>query len=161
MPDMLTQLTEQFPFLATLGGALAVVVYIVTRIKKGWKTAAPWFKKLTHLVNDLVGEEARPGVDARPGLMVRTQTIEKRLDGITGTQADIIKKQEDHDEVLKELRPNHGGSIKDRIRDLHEDGNTSKSRLDKLEGAFEMHLATCTPAHVPVNVVTTTTVPAS
>jgi predicted RNase H-like HicB family nuclease len=158
MPEMLTQLTVQFPILAIIGGVLTVVVYIVTRIKKAVKVAHPWFKKLTHLVEDLVGEEARPGVDARPGLMVRTQTIEKRLDGITEAQAAIIKTQADHDEVLKELRPNHGGSIKDRIRDLHQDGNTSKSRLDKLEGALEMHLATCTPGQ-PVNVVTTTTVP--
>ncbi|ATW59946.1 membrane protein [Arthrobacter phage Waltz] len=147
MPEMLTQLTEQFPVLATIGGVLAVVIFIGAKIKKAVKAVKPWFTKLTHLVNDLVGEEARPGVDERPGLMVRMQTSEKKLDVVTA-------KLEDHDEVLKELRPNHGGSIKDRIRDLHADSTDSKTRLGVLEGIVTAHLANCPPAPPVVTTVT-------
>ncbi|ASR83949.1 membrane protein [Arthrobacter phage Shrooms] len=147
MPEMLTQLTEQFPVLATIGGVLAVVIFIGAKIKKAVTAVKPWLTKVTHLVNDLVGEEARPGVDERPGLMVRMQTSEKKLDGVT---AKLV----DHDEVLKELRPNHGGSIKDRIRDLHADSADSKTRLGVLEGIVTAHLANCPP---PPPVVTTVT----
>ncbi|ASR84156.1 membrane protein [Arthrobacter phage Wheelbite] len=150
MPEMLTQLMDQFPFLATVGGVIAVVVFIVAKIKRATKAVTPWVKKLTHLVEDLVGEEARPGVDARPGLMVRMQSSEQKLDAVTQTL-------EDHNEVLKELRPNHGGSIKDRIRDLHADSTDSKTRLGVLEGIVTAHLASCPPAPVPPSQVTVTT----
>ncbi|ASR83653.1 membrane protein [Arthrobacter phage LiSara] len=154
MPELLQQLIDQFPFLATVGGVIAVVVFIVTKIKKAVKAVTPWVKKLQHLVEDLVGEDARPGVDARPGLMVRMKASEEKLEA-------VISKQVDHDEVLKELRPNHGGSIKDRIRDLHADGIDSKTRLGVLEGIVTAHLANCPPAPpaAPSQVTVTTGAP--
>ncbi|QGJ93471.1 membrane protein [Arthrobacter phage Mufasa8] len=156
MADLLAGLTDQFPILATIGAVLAAVGYLVTKIKKGWKAASPWVKKLTHLVNDLVGEEARPGVEARPGLMVRMQTSEKAAQATDKALAEIRATQMDHHEVLAELRPNHGGSIKDRIRDLHAEGIDSKARLDVIEKTFLAHIASCTPPAVVATATATT-----
>jgi hypothetical protein len=60
--------------------------------------AGRWFvvrlRKLGHLADDLLGEPARPGHEARPGLMDRVKTLEERT---------------------AELKPNGGGSIKDAV----------------------------------------------
>jgi hypothetical protein len=49
------------------------------------------FRKASHLLDDLIGEEARPGVEARAGLTERISRIEH------------------------ELNPNSGGSLRDSI----------------------------------------------
>lgn len=56
-------------------------------------------RRLIHLLDDLQGEEPRPGVPARPGLMERMHAIEI---------------------LATELAPNSGGSIKDwtRLKDV-------------------------------------------
>lgn len=69
--------------LAALGGVGAAVRWLVVRLRK-----------LGHLADDLLGEPARPGQEARPGLMDRVKTLEART---------------------AELRPNGGHSIKDTV----------------------------------------------
>ena len=62
------------------GGAVLNVVYFlagttVTGVGVAWKLA-PILRRLSHLVDDLLGEPARPGVAARPGVVERLSTLE-------------------------------------------------------------------------------------
>lgn len=63
----------------------------VRRIGKG-------VRRIAHFFDDWAGEEARPGVPGRPGVM-------KRLEDI---QVDLSK-------IKHELWPNHGGSLRDAV----------------------------------------------
>lgn len=64
--------------------AIAVVALVVVKL---W----PLLRKLGHFLDDVAGEPARPGVEARPGLMERLARIEH------------------------EVFPNSGGSLRDRV----------------------------------------------
>lgn len=77
------------------------------------KVAWPFVQKLSHFVDDVVGESARPGVEARPGLMERIGGLE--------TQVETIH---------HETTPNHGGSIKDEMRRVEYLGIQTAKALD-------------------------------
>ncbi|PRX90815.1 hypothetical protein [Allonocardiopsis opalescens] len=85
MPDWISSLTVAQ--LAALLAGLAAVGGLT------W-AAGRWLRRAGHLIDDLLGEPARPGVDARPGLMERVQRIEH------------------------EVTYNSGGSLKDKVRAL-------------------------------------------
>lgn len=90
------------------GTGLGMVVFVV---KKVW----PVFRKVVHIVDDVIGEEARPGVEARPGLMERIATIEH------------------------EVRPNGGGSIKDAVDRIEQVQQLKLAKLEHLEAsAYEL-----------------------
>ena len=62
------------------GGAVLNVVWFlagttVTGVATAWKVA-PVMRRLSHLVDDLIGEPARTGVAARPGVMERLAQLE-------------------------------------------------------------------------------------
>lgn len=59
-------------------------------------------------IRDLFGEPARPGVQARPGVMERLADYDARLSGM----------QEQLALVHHEMKPNGGKSIKDQINRL-------------------------------------------
>lgn len=77
-----------------LVAAVLLIMLAVWAVRK----AAPVLRKLGHLVDDLVGEPARPGVEARPGLMERMEAVEKK--------AEIIR---------HEMFPNSGASLRDAV----------------------------------------------
>jgi hypothetical protein len=57
--------------IVVLGGAAAVLIrYVIQPIVRG-------SRRVVNLLDDFLGEEARDGVDARPGVMARLATIEK------------------------------------------------------------------------------------
>ncbi len=94
MPDLLRWVADHWPVVLLLA-AVAVAA---------WRAAArawPVARRVVHLVDDLTGEPARPGVDARPGVMERL----RQLDDATT----------EHGRVLAELLPNGGGTIKDTV----------------------------------------------
>lgn len=70
-----------------VGFAIVIVAAVAMVAVKLW----PLFRKLGHFLDDVAGEPARPGVEARPGLMERLARIEH------------------------EVFPNSGGSLRDRI----------------------------------------------
>lgn len=92
-----------------IGTGFGVVGFVVHKV---W----PVFRKVVHIVDDITGEEARPGVPARPGLMERISTIEH------------------------EVRPNGGGSIKDAVNRIEEVQAKKLAKLEHLEsGLVEMN----------------------
>ncbi len=83
MPDLLLWAADHWGLLVAAAGVLAVAVRATPRLRR-------WARQL----DDLFGEEARPGVPARPGVMERLAL---------------------HDDALRELLPNGGSSIKDTV----------------------------------------------
>lgn len=85
---------EIFTSLVAIGGVLTLLY------AKVW----PFIRKVVQLVNDLVGEDPRPGLpEGRPGVLARIDRIESRMATVEVRVGDI------HHEVS----PNGGGSIKD------------------------------------------------
>jgi uncharacterized protein YicC (UPF0701 family) len=117
-------LSQQSGAAAAWIGGVAFVVYAIVKIKKAVSAVWPFVKKLVTVVEDLFGAEARPGVPARPGLMARMQTSEENDISITATLAE-------HSSALLELRPNHGGSMKDVLKATREDLAALREDLTK------------------------------
>jgi hypothetical protein len=107
-------LSQQNGVLAVVIGVIAVVIWLLVKLKKAVSSVWPFLRKLVAVVEDLFGTEARPGVEARPGLMYRMAIGEERDARIEATLAE-------HSQTLLELQPNHGGSMKDVLKATRED----------------------------------------
>ena len=59
--------------LTGLGTALAVVLPLVAAL-------TPKARRFLHFIDDLMGEEERPGAQRRPGILERLMLLETRLD---------------------------------------------------------------------------------
>ncbi|MFF3029156.1 hypothetical protein [Microbacterium sp. NPDC057944] len=91
-------------------GAAAALVWGVVR--KVW----PLLKKLADFLDDVMGEEARPGVPARLGLMERVMRVEH------------------------ELFPNSGKSLRDQTNRMEEKLDRDNARIDELTGRLDEHI---------------------
>lgn len=86
---------ETLLYISAVIAAVGAAAEVLRRAARGTLTTS---RKVSRLVDDLVGEPPRPGLpDGRPGLMTRVGRIEGRLD------------------ALEELRPNGGQSLKDQV----------------------------------------------
>lgn len=72
-------------------GWVAVGLTLLALVGAFLRWVWPILRRVGHLADDLLGEPARPGVQRRPGLVERVANIET------------------------ELRPNHGGSLRDAV----------------------------------------------
>ena len=90
------------PVVPWLVALIILIAAAVAFVRLVW----PVLKKWSDLADDLLGEKARPGVPARPGLMERMQSVE-------GEQ----KRQGDDLALVKhEVMPNTGTSLNDAVR---------------------------------------------
>lgn len=87
-----------------------------------WFTRMP--KKLVHMVDDWFGEEARPGVPARPGVMERLQTMD---DSIV--------------QIQHEVNFNSGKSIKDAVHRTDENVAQVAGDVTEVAGKLDKHIA--------------------
>ena len=74
--------------------AIGIVVTLVKKIK-------PWLDALRNFFEDWNGMSARPGVEAKSGVMERLAKLEEMHATVT--------------EIKEEVKPNHGGSLKDQV----------------------------------------------
>lgn len=74
--------------------AIGIVYTLVRKLK-------PWMDSLRNFFEDWNGIPARPGVDAKPGVMERLAKLE-----------DIHLEVA---EIKAEVKPNHGGSMRDQV----------------------------------------------
>lgn len=119
-------LGQQSGFTALIIGVIAVFIWLIVKTKKAVSAVWPFIRKLVAVVEDLFGTEARPGVPARPGLMARMAVGEAADRQITATLAE-------HSTALLELRPNHGGSMKDVL-------NATRKELASLQTQLNDHI---------------------
>nr|WP_223183180.1 MULTISPECIES: hypothetical protein [unclassified Streptomyces] len=96
--------------IAAVGGAGAVLY-------RWWRSARRALRRVGQVLTDWAGEEARPGVPARPGVMERLCGIDDRLSTLD-RRTTIIE---------HELHPNSGSSLRDAVDRV--DARTA--RLDK------------------------------
>jgi hypothetical protein len=82
--------------------AAAAIVGLAAMI---WRGARGIARKLDHILDDWAGEEARPGVPARPGIVERISRMEERQ-VLAGERLDRIE---------HELQPNSGSSLRDAV----------------------------------------------
>lgn len=80
--------------IGTVVAALSTLYGLFRMLRKIGKA----IRSITHFLDDWFGEEARPGVKERPGVM-------KRLENF----------QHDLDKIKHELWPNSGGSLRDAV----------------------------------------------
>ena len=74
MPPELTDILDRISVWEAFAVILGIGVLVAAGVK-GWKV----IKRLNHFLDDVMGEEARPGVPARPGLMERVMRVEHEL----------------------------------------------------------------------------------
>jgi hypothetical protein len=91
----------------TLAAALAATATVVGAIWLAVKIYHKLFRRVGQFLDDWNGEVARPGVEARPGVMARLSAIEY------------------------EVNYDHGGSMKDQVRTLGVEVTSLHDKLDK------------------------------
>lgn len=119
MPAWITTLLAVAGGIATLSGAIVAV-----------KQVAPVLQTIIGVFNDFAGEPARPGVDARPGV-IETLALIKHTQLDQGKElADIKKTQTEQGlqifKVQHELHPNSGLSLRDAVDRLEEAAGITK-----------------------------------
>ena len=112
MPPELTDILDRISVWEAFAVILGIGVLAAAGVK-GWKV----IKRLNHFLDDVMGEEERPGVPARPGLMERVMRVEH------------------------ELFPNSGSSMRDQtnrientVKVLSDDMTEVRSAVDDLNG---------------------------
>lgn len=80
------------------GGAISLALGIGTGLWRLGRAAMHLFRRTHQFFDDWYGEEERPGVPARPGIMVRMAGMEERLG-----------------QVWHEVFPNGGSSLRDAV----------------------------------------------
>ncbi|WP_431962007.1 hypothetical protein [Actinacidiphila sp. bgisy160] len=64
------------------GSVLVALGAIVTGLWRRTAAVVRFFRRVTQFIDDYFGEQARPGVPARPGLMERMRDMEERLEAV-------------------------------------------------------------------------------
>lgn len=93
-------------FLVTVGAALAALSAAFAFGRGLWR----WMRRLSHFIDDVTGEDARPGQPRRPGLVEQVDLLRIRQEEIAETAK---KAAEDAAVVRHELTLNGGSSVKD------------------------------------------------
>ena len=114
-------------------------VLLVAAILLGVVKAFPVVRKFVTFVNDVAGEEVRPGFPARPGLFDRIHSIEitqqsvsDKVDSIEIAQKDMAGKVE---KVHHELFPNSGKSLKDQTNRIEAKVSADYREIGKIRDA--------------------------
>lgn len=114
-------------------------VLLVAAILLGVVKAFPVVRKFVTFINNVAGEEARPGFPARPGLFDRIHSIEitqqsvsDKIDTIEIAQKDMAGKVE---KVHHELFPNSGKSLRDQTNRIEAKVSADYREIGKIRDA--------------------------
>ena len=131
-PATLAAIAGTWPWLAAL---LLLIVLSVMFAKYVW----PILKKVSRQADDFLGEEARPGVARRPGVMERMQAQEEGQRALSAQQEELAKTLEI---VRHEMFPNSGKSLRDKLDQtsavlnrVHDKLDNDNNRIGKLTEA--------------------------
>lgn len=112
-------------------GVLAGLVGIIAGVRMFVRRFWPWLRRLVQFVDDVAGEEPRPGLpDGRPGLFGRLDRVESGLERVGNIAA---RAAEGIDEVRAITTPNGGSSLRDAVDRL-------EVGLAELTSDFQEHL---------------------
>ncbi|TFV33249.1 hypothetical protein E4K10_30985 [Streptomyces sp. T1317-0309] len=82
----------------TVGGVLTALVGVVAAVWRVVRAGLRFFRRVELFMDDWYGEEDRPGVPGRPGVLERMHSFDARLS-----------------RVEHELQPNSGQSLRDAV----------------------------------------------
>lgn len=116
MPPELTDILDRISVWEAFAVILGIGVLVAAGVK-GWKV----IKRLNHFLDDVMGEEARPGVPARPGLMERVMRVEH------------------------ELFPNSGASLRDQTDRIESTVTEIGEAVTTLRGDVDEHIEEAEP----------------
>jgi hypothetical protein len=104
---------------AITGLAVAVVTVLGWAARSGWRV----IRRTMHFLDDWLGEPERDGLDAKPGVMARLQSVE-----------DLVAR------VADETRPNSGRSLRDvvartaaDVADIKHEQTSMRARIELWE----------------------------
>lgn len=97
VPDAIGKITVShiLVFVSFVIGVAGIIAY-------AYKLLKPWVNSMRNFLDDWNGEEARPGVSKRPGVMERLLSLEKA-----------------QNEIKHEVQPNSGNSMYDKLSAVH------------------------------------------
>jgi len=87
------------------GGVLSVALGIGTGLWQAVRALIRFWRRMDQYLTDWYGEPERPGVPARPGVLVRLQHTERAVVAI----GERLRRLE------HEMRPNSGASLRDAV----------------------------------------------
>lgn len=88
-----------------LFGLVAAGLAAVVGIAKAGVPIVRFIRRIGHFVDDWIGEPARDGIPARPGVMARLENIE----------SDAAATNQRVGRIEHELKPNGGSSLRDAL----------------------------------------------
>lgn len=103
---------EAYLIIGIIGGMIVILGTVATLGRIAWR----FLRQLAEFLGDWFGEEARPGVPKRPGVMERLDSQDHQLSDI---QTRLTN-------VEAEVSPNTGKSMKDTV-------HRSDKRLERIE----------------------------
>ena len=86
-------------------GMVGIVIAWITKVM-------PQLRAIMHALDDLRGEEARPGFDARPGVFERIKAVE---DGHADIRRTLIEQGKVLADIQHHVKPNSGSSSYDAL----------------------------------------------
>lgn len=105
--------------IATVLGAITAIILFAGKLVK-------FIKKVIHFLDDFLGEEERPGQEARPGLSERLTNMEDCM-GLVKEQMGSIK--EDVEAIKIEMHPNSGTTIRDALNRIEKRVNDVEEKI--------------------------------
>jgi archaellum component FlaC len=110
---------DNIVMLATVLGAITAIILFAGKLIK-------FIKKVIHFLDDFLGEEERPGQEARPGLSERLTKMEDCM-GTVKEQMDSIKN--DVESIKTEMHPNSGTTIRDSLNRIEKRVNDVEEKI--------------------------------
>ena len=118
------ELAEWIPVVPWLVALVLLIIAVALFVKFVW----PVLKRFADLVDDLLGEDARAGVPARPGLMERMQSVESEQK----RQGDEQQRQSEVLALVKhEVLPNTGTSLNDAVRRTEAHARATDAKVEE------------------------------
>jgi hypothetical protein len=100
---------------------LAAITAIISGIYAIWRSLSRRGRKFDQFFRDWNGEDERPGVPHRQGVLERLTSLEVQ-GAKQGAQLEVIH---------AEVNYNHGGSLKDAVEGIRADVKSIHDRMDK------------------------------
>lgn len=114
-------------WIATVGVLLAMFIGVRAFFRAIWPTA----RKVVHVIDDIAGEPARPGIRAVPGLMERVAAVEESQ---LTTQVKVDAIEAKVDTIEGEFRTNHGTTLRDTVDAIRETVEHNTTVIGEMKG---------------------------
>jgi hypothetical protein len=125
---------------AVTGGVLVILTTLTAMSVGAWR----FLRKISHFIDDVNGESARPGVAARPGVMEQVAALTAAQDDMRVRQEEIASvaqtAADDASAIRSELTPNGGSSTKDAVHAAVRAATAAEEAAARTEDLMRRHM---------------------